>query len=79
MLERRQSLLQYCNVVKLQDWFAADHGSHTPLQDEGEEPRMDLVNAAAPVYAPRGLDMCTETLNMYTEIRCRIETDSCQC
>ena len=36
MLERNQSLLQYySNTASLQDWYSIDHGSHTPLQDEG--------------------------------------------
>ena len=36
MLERSPSLLQhYNNIVSLQDWYSIDHGSHTPLQDEG--------------------------------------------
>ena len=36
MLERSQSLLQYYNnIASLQDWDSTDHGSHTPLQDEG--------------------------------------------
>ena len=44
MLERSKSLLQYYNnVASLQDWYSTDHGSHTPLQDEGDEPMMDLV------------------------------------
>ena len=38
MLERRQSLLQcYNNIASLHDWYSTDHGSHTPLQDEGDE------------------------------------------
>ena len=44
MLERSQSLLQYCNnITGLQDWYSTDHVSHTPLQDDGDEPMMDLV------------------------------------
>ena len=44
MLERSQSLLQYYNnIASLQDWYSTDHGSHTPLQDEGDDPMMDLV------------------------------------
>ena len=44
MLERSQSLLQYYNnIASLQDWYSADHGSHTPLEDESDEPVMDLV------------------------------------
>ena len=31
---------RYC---KLQDWYSTDHGSHTPLQDEGDEPMTDLA------------------------------------
>ena len=27
-------LQQHC---KLQDWYSTDHGSHTPLQDDGDE------------------------------------------
>ena len=37
MLEQNQSLLQYYNnFASLQDWYSTDHGSHTPLQDEGD-------------------------------------------
>ena len=44
MLERNQSLLQYySNIASLQDWYSTEHGSHTPLQDDGDEPMMDLV------------------------------------
>ena len=44
MLERSQSLLHYYNnIASLQDWYSADHGSYTPLEDEGDEPMMDLV------------------------------------
>ena len=38
MLERSQSLLRYHNnIASLQDWHSTDHGSHTPLQDGGDE------------------------------------------
>ena len=33
-------LQQHCN---LQDWYSTDHGSHTPLQDDGDEPMMGLA------------------------------------
>ena len=37
MLEQNQSLLQYYNnIASLQYWYSTDHGSHTPLQDEGD-------------------------------------------
>ena len=48
MLERSQFLLQYYgNIASLQDWYSTDHGSHTPFQDEGHEPMMDLVKGTA--------------------------------
>ena len=38
ILERSQSLLQYYNnTPSLQDWYSTDRGSHTPVQDEGDE------------------------------------------
>ena len=41
MLERSQSLLQYYNnIASLQDWYSTDHGSHTPLQDDGSSRRL---------------------------------------
>ena len=50
MLERGQSLLQYNNnIVSLQDWSSTDHRSHTPLQDDGDEPMMDLVNGSSDI------------------------------
>ena len=44
MLERNQSLLQcYNNIASLKDWYSTDYGAHTSLQDDGDEPMMDLV------------------------------------
>ena len=44
MMERRQSLLQYYNnIASLQGWYSTDRGQYTPLQDEGDEPTIDLV------------------------------------
>ena len=35
MLERRQSLLQYYNnIASWQDWYSADHGTHTTQPDD---------------------------------------------
>ena len=31
----------YNNIASLQDWYSTDHGSHTPLQDDGDEPMME--------------------------------------
>ena len=54
MLERSQSLLQYYkNIASLQDWYSADRGSHTPLQDEGD-------GTAEPIKKQRP-DVITET------------------
>ena len=53
------SVLQCCSKCKI--GILQDCGSHTPLQDEGEEPRMDLVNGCSPSlhvqtrYEHRGL------------------------
>ena len=38
------SVLQH--NCKLQDWYSTDHGSHTSRQDDGDEPMMDLAEAA---------------------------------
>ena len=62
MLERRQSLLHYChNIASLQDWNSIDHGSHTPLQDEGDELMMDLVTAMHTRYEYRDLTWSRKT------------------
>ena len=67
VLERSQSLLQYCNnIASLQDWYSTDH---TPLQDDGGEPMMDLVKG----YRP---DIDTETRREYGDTS--TETDRCQ-
>ena len=60
MLERSQSPLQYHNnTASLQDRHSTDRGSHTPLQDEGDEPVMDLVTGLQ-TRRKRG-DTSTET------------------
>ena len=70
MLERSQSLLQYYNdIASLQDWYSTDHGSHTPLQDDGDEPMMDLMKGCSP-------DVDTETRREHGDTS--TETDSCQ-
>ena len=35
----------FCTTLlfKSQDWYSTGHGSHTPLQDEGDMPMMDLA------------------------------------
>ena len=37
----------FCATVlfKSQDWYSTGHGSHTPLQDEGDKPVMDLAQS----------------------------------
>ena len=37
-------------LFKLQHWYLQDHGSHTPLQDEGEEPMMGLASSLQTRY-----------------------------
>ena len=67
MLEGSQSLPQYHNnIASLQDWYSTDHGSHTPLQDEGDEPMMDLVTGLQTRCEHRDPGGSTST-----------ETDSC--
>ena len=34
-------LENYNIIANLQDWYSTDHGSHTPLQVEGDEPMME--------------------------------------
>ena len=54
MLEGSQSLLQYYNnIASLQDWYSTDHGSHTPLQDDGDESMIDLVTGFQPRHEQR--------------------------
>ena len=67
MLERSQSYFN--NIASLQDWSPTDHGSHTPLQDEGDEPLMDLVKGCSP-------DIDTETRRDHGNTS--TETASCQ-
>ena len=77
MLERSQSLLQYYyNIANLQDWYSADHGSTTPLQDEGDELLMDLVMVLQTRYEHRDPKK-TQRPDVITENR-STETDSCQ-
>ena len=49
-------------------WYSADHGSTLPLQDEGDEPMMDLVTGLQTRCEYRDLERSTST-----------ETDSCEC
>ena len=50
MLQRSQSLFEYCNVFKSKIGIQQDHGSHTPLQDEGEWSIMDLASSLQTRY-----------------------------
>ena len=59
MLQRSQSLLQYYNnIASLQDWYSTDHGSRTPLEDEGDEPMMDLLTVLQTRCEHRDRDGC---------------------
>ena len=54
MLERSQSLLQYYNnIATLQGWCSIDHGSHTPLQDDGSSRRRAGDGAGDGAAAPK--------------------------
>ena len=52
-------VLQCCPNCKI--GILQDHGSHTPLLDEGEEPRMDLAAAS----------VCAQRPSVYTQTRYR--------
>ena len=69
MLERSQSLLQNCNVVQnCKMGILQDHGSHTPLQDEGEEPMMDLASSLQTRYehTNRNRELSVSIVNIET-------------
>ena len=70
MLERSPYLFQYYNnIAILQDWYSTDHGPHTPLQDESDEPMMDLVKVCSP-------EKDTQTRREHGDMS--TETESCQ-
>ena len=55
------------NTASLQDWYSTDHGSHTPLHDEGDEPLMYLVKGCSP-------DIDTETRRDHGKTRAQKQT-----
>ena len=71
MLERSQSLLQYYNNIEsLKDWYSTDHGCHTPLQDDGDEPMMDLVTGLqTPRHEHRNRQLSALTVNIETDVQ----------
>ena len=42
----------FCTTIqfKSQDWYSTGHGSHTPLQDDGDKPMMDLAQGLQTLY-----------------------------
>ena len=52
----------FCTLMlfKSQDWFSTSHGYHTPLQDDGDKPTMDLAQSL------QRLGMYIYRLGMYT-------------
>ena len=46
-------------LFKSQDWYSAGHGSHTPLQDDGDKPMMDLAQSLQTLYVHTLADMQT--------------------
>ena len=71
MLERSQSLLQYYNnTTSLQDWYSTDHGSHTPLQDDGDETMVDLVTGLQTGrHEDRNRQFSAAILNIETDVQ----------
>ena len=59
----------FCTTIlfKSQDWYSTGHGLHTPLQDDGDKPMMDLVNGLQTRCEHRDPERSTST-----------DTDSCQ-
>ena len=58
-------------LFKLQDWCSTRPWiPHSTARRRLTKLVMDLVKGCSP-DAHRGLDTCTETIDMYTEIRCR--------
>ena len=46
-------------LLKSQDWYSTSHGSHTPLQDDGGKPMMDLAQNLQTMGAHALADMQT--------------------
>ena len=70
MLERSQSLLQYYNnIASLQDWYSTDHGSHTPLQDDDDEPMTESVTGLQPRREHRNRKLSTTIVNTETDVQ----------
>ena len=65
------SILQCSSNCKI--GILQDHGSHTPLQDDGDKPMMYLVSSLQTRYAHSGVG------DTYTETETETETDSCHC
>ena len=77
VLERSQSLLQYYNnIASLQDWYSTDHDvSHTPLQDESDEPAMDLVTGLQTRCEWRPVEKHKHRNKQLSALTVNIETD----
>ena len=74
-----------------QDWYSAGHGSHTPQQDDGDKPMMDLVQSLQTWYVHtqtwyehKVASICAQRpsrnseTEKETETDPETETDSCQ-
>ena len=79
----------FCTTIlfKSQDGYSTGHGSHTPLQDDGDEPMMDLAQSLQTWYVHTQTwyehtvaSMCAQrpSWNSETETHPETETDSCQ-
>ena len=77
ILDRRQSLLQYYNnIARLRDRYSTDDVSHAPLQDDGDEPMMDLVKGCSPVvdtetrrHGHRNRHLSALSVNIETDVQ----------
>ena len=76
-------------LFKPQDWHSTGHGSHTPVQDGGGEPMMDLTPSLQTWYEHTVALICAQRPSVNTgtetqtetgsETEIETETDSCQC
>ena len=59
----------FCTEIlfKLQDWYSTGHGSHTPPQDNGDKPMMDLAQSLQ--------TWCVRTQNWYEHVAASICAD----
>ena len=83
-IRRTKPIVAFCyNIVrKLQDWCSTSHGNHTPLQDDGNKPMMDLAQSLQTWCARADEEELTvaQRPSWYSDTYpgTETETDSCQ-